>query len=543
MENFDAIKILINGVDVSADVMQDPAPRVDGIGLTGPSFLDRVGGIGKFTFALDNSASNSYATLGAYTPPSATTDVMPGSVVQLYFEYDGIRRYKFYGTIDTDGIKVVPGKYGSRKVFVSCSNWFARAAKHTIELLGYQTNQTFDTAMRYVLANMHIQPQNTVFNTGQETFPTVFDISRTSTTVIGELNKLVFSEWGRAYIKGDGTAGETLYLEDNAWYTRRDADGSGDVDSGSSIPVKSSDVTSFILMTSGDQILKTDNGFIKMNETQRAAFTESDNEGMDWAYGLSVFNRVTFKTYPRTVDAAATTVLWSLAPDEYITLEAGQQISDIRGTFRDPNGGFAKVNGIEMVTPVSGTDYAMFANSDGTGTNYTSSLSIIADYTSTAEVRYTLTNNAAVTAYVTLLQARGKGIYVYDTNDKIYNNRDSQLLYDVLPVEIDMPYLNSITDLVSFGYDSTIWTGFLNRVAEPVPVVSNYTMTVNKSSKQMMAFMCLEPRDFMIIDETVTNTATFASYDIPMIISGYSFELINGTTIKWKVNLKIRGIA
>lgn len=546
METFSENKIetLISGAwyDLSADVRTNPPPRVSGMGGMGFGITDRIGGAAVMTFTLDNSQANSAATLGYYTPGGTSSGgkLTPGNPVRWSFTYDGRKRFKFYGTIDTDGLSVTPGKYGTRDVSVRCSNWMAKAAKHKLDLLGYKTNKTFDQAARYILNNMYAQPQNTYFNTGQETFATVFDVTRTNTTSLGELNKLVFSEWGRAYIKGDDTNGETLVLEDNAWAGRVSV---ADRDNGSSIPVKQSAVTSkLLLMTGGaDNLLlmtgATDD--LLLNETQYASFAESDIEQMTWNYGDNVYNHVVFKTYPR--DIRTSQILWSLPDGEPIELTAGQEITDMRGTYTDPNGGFAKVNALD---DTMSTTYAAFQNSDGTGTDYTSSVSVTAVY-GTAEVKYIIKNNAAVTVYITQLEATGSGVFIYDTNDKAFDDAASQNIYDFLPVEIDMPYLNNVTDLTFFGDESTIWyPGLLSFVSYPQPTITNLTMTVNKTSKQMMAFMFLEPRDFMKVNETVTDRSGIGDYSAnAWTIQSYDFELINGNTIKWYVNLKYSGTA
>lgn len=542
-ETFTEIRIesLVSGAwyNLTPDVKQNPPPRVSGMGGMGFGITDRIGGAAVFTFTLDNSAANSAATLGYYTPQGTSTGnkIKPGYPVRVSFSYDGRKQYKFYGTVDVDGISVSTGKYQEREVSVRCSNWMAKAAKHKLDLLGYQTNKTFDQAARYVLNNMYAQPQQTYFNTGQQTFATVFDVTRTNTTSLGEINKLVFSEFGRAYIKGDDTNGETLVLEDGTWYSRTDV---GDRDNGSNIPTKQSLVTdNLLLMAATSNLLLMQGGNLLLNTTQRASFAESDIEDMTWNYGGNVYNHVVFKTYPR--DIRTSQVLWSLPSGEPITLTAGQQIADIRGTYTDPNGGFAKVNGLDNTMS---TAYAAFQNSDGTGTNYTSSVSVVARY-GTAEVSYTLTNNAAVTVYVTQLSATGSGVFIYDTNDKAYDNADSQNLYNFYPLEIDMPYLGNVTELSYLGTDTSIWvSGLLAFVSSTIPTISNLTMTVNKTSKQMLAFMYLEPRSFIKVSETVTAVSGVGSYTgSAWLIQSYDFEIINGTTVKWYLNLRYAGTA
>lgn len=523
--------------NLTPDVKTNPPPRVSGMGGLGFGITDRIGGVGVFSFTLDNSQGNSAATLGYYTPGGefGGGKIVPRSYVRVYFEYDGWRRYKYFGRVDQDGLAVSSGKYRERTVSVRCSNWMADAARHKVYLMGYQVNQTFDSAFRSVLMNMPVQPQNILFYGGQQVFPTVFDISRTNTTALGELNKLVFSEWGRAYIKGGFESGETLVLEDYRWYGRKTEDGTLEHDNGTLIPKKQSDVTSNITFAAGGNITFAAGGNITFSEKQRAAFTETDVEEMQWIYGQNVYDRVTFKTYPRDIQTGQT--LWSVPAGEPIMLEAGQQVTDLRCSYTDPSGGFAKVNGLN---DTMSTTHAAFENSDGTGTNYTSSVTVAARY-GTAEVEYTLTNNAGVRVYVTQLDATGSGVFIYDTNDKTYTYSNGSL---DSPVDIDLPYLANINGIVSTGYDDSIWTGMLNGVGISQGVVKGMTMTVNKTSKQMLAFLFLEPRDFMIISDTMTKGPGGGDpYSRGWHIQSYDFEIINGKTVRWYVDLKPSGVA
>lgn len=127
------------------------------------------------------------------------------------------------------------------------------------------------------------------------------------------------------------------------------------------------------------------------------------------AFGKHYYNHIKTRAYPRRVDSAATTVLFTL--EKPIAVAAGAT-ETIKGSFRDPDQEAVSVAGIDMVTPVATTDYQLNAAEDGSGTDLTANLSVTATY-GVNGVEYELENTGATLGYVIHLQARGKGVYTY----------------------------------------------------------------------------------------------------------------------------------
>lgn len=545
MIEFTTIKFeaYINGawVDITPDVLHTPQPRVSGMGINGNSIMDRVGDNATLTFSLNNSATNSAGLLGYYSPDSANVrtgfSFPTGLPIHLYFEWNGIRRYKFFGLIEPGGYKVAAFTNRSRRVDVRCSNWMKLASDHQLDLLGYQLSKRFDQGIQLVINNMSRQPQAYLTRTGNETFTTLFDITRTDTKALGEIQKLTMSEFGRAYVTGDGQTGECFTLENRQYRTVEHVSANGD-----NIPVPAEDVTATIDFIAGGAIDFISGGTWKALEVQEASFTDSDFTDFVPSYGENMANRVTFRTFPRTVDAAATTVLWQT--DERIALAAGEERNDVRGTFRDPDNPDVEINGIQLVTPVATTDYTATENEDGTGTDYTSSLTLVADISGTAEVKYTkLLNNAGVTVYVHI-QQRGKAVRIYAPNEQIYNfgTSDWQAKAGVLPLDIDLPYLNNIDGLYVEELGN-IWGTFLNGVAVPGPRVKSAALSANRTSKCMAAFMCLEPGMTMKISETVTQDTSGLYQNVAWFVNGYEFTIKAMKLVEWRFTLQPTGYA
>jgi len=553
MIKFDSIHIeaRINNawVDLSPDVLATPAPRVSGMGIMGTEPLDRVGGIGTFAFALNNSASNSALTLGYYTPghPSALFGWTTGLPMRLYFVYDGIYSFKFYGKIDPDGITVIPGVKGARRVDVKCSNWMREAANRTVDLIGYQQGQTADEGIGYVISNMPTAPLSTSFQTGTRTFPTIFDTTSKNTKSVSEINKLTISEFGLCYIRGThatnltDTGGEELVFEKR---THR----YGQRNTVSSIPLYSQDFSGYLLLETGDTLLLESGDKLLLESSEDALFTDSDLLDMRTTYGAHIYNRVKLTSYPRLVDTSSV-VLWTL--ENPIAIPAFGIVSGIRGGYRDPNGKSSSVSGIEMVAPVSGTDYVANSQEDGGGSNLTANLSVAVTY-GTAEAEYTLTNTGATAMYVITLQARGKGVYIYDSASVVYESEPSILLYGVNELNIDMPYLDDATELFTFSQNldrMLLEDGFLLLLEdsnylryddaegifgllvsdEPQYSITHATFSANRSTRDMLAFMTLDAGSFIKISEAMTNI----TYDTTYCISGYDLEILGGGSVRW----------
>ena len=548
METFSAItfEIYFNGAwtDVSADVRATPHPRINGIGIMGDGFADHVGEPGTCEFSLDNSSANSAATQGYYTPTSITspTKVVPGCPVRVSFTWDGYKRYKFYGTIDNDGVQVETGKYRGRSVKIKASNWFAIAVRTKLELMDYYTSLRPDQAIQNVLDKMTIKPDKITMSKSATTFSSVFDVTKTDTMAIGEINKLTLSSLDYAFMRGgELSGGEFVFL------SRADLASK----TFSVYPDKNSSFTDSILNETGgtDDILLETGDRLLLEHSLSPTWTQfiyPDNmQDLQIEYGTNMINRFRFNTAPRSEDAAAV-VLW--ASETPITILAGETLTNIRGNYTDPGAGNSPVGGKNMVTPVATTDYQMFANSDGTGTDRTADLVVTAKY-GTADVQYTLTNNNAATSYVTKLQARGIGIYTYDKQEKIFDSTTQQALYGVLEESVDMPYLDGTTTLfdntgkTDFGFFGAGGLGIA--WAYPDISINRVTFTVNSDYRLTAAFMFLEPTDQIQIYETMTantkNVNNSAIWSDTYAVMGYDIEILPGKIVKWSPTLKRTG--
>lgn len=515
-EYFTSIKfeMQLDGVtwtDVSADVL---APSVVNQGVLSSDPLQRVANSGTMTFMLNNSAANSAGLLGYYSPSHANCrsgfDV--GLPVRITFEYDGRAKQKFVGRIPANGIAVYPGELGTRKVGVTVNDWMDLAAKYEIYLPEFTTNKTMDQVMALLVADMPVQPGATSYETGEYTFPAVFDLVQPKTRLMQEFTALAVSEMGYIYITHDWSNAEILKSEGKSHRF--------DQPLLTELIINTED-SGYLLAEDGSFLLAEDEGKIKLDELRSSWAVAETHMAMTTTYNNYFTNRVTAKVYPRQEDTS-NQILFAL--QKPLSLDAGETRDDYNVTFKDPTGGSAKITSRAMVDPVEDTDYTMNSLADGTGTDLTEDLTVTVVY-GTNGASYTLTNTGSTDGYITKLQARGKGIYTYDAIEYMSSDTVSEAVMGVYNKTLDLKYQDDanvaqeFADYIRYNYDG------VGTVPETV------TIAANLSDLHMWAFLQLEIGDGVYVSETVTGLADYC------IINGYSFTVLDNGHVLFTWNL------
>jgi len=479
-------------------------------GIKQSSVVKRIADVGTLSFSLNNGENNSVATLGYYTPghDDSLSGWDVGLRVRLYYVHDSVIRYKFYGRIKQDGIKIDAGTSGNRRVYVTVEDYIASLRDTKLSLLEYQTNKTADEVVPLILAGLPEPPLETDYSVGSVTFPTVFDTVQSETTAIGELQKIIMSEWTHAYIKGDRTGGETFVLE-----SRDDRVGANDTEIG-----VSSAESGYELREDGGNCLLED-GYIGLrNEKENAEF---DNCFLSAkiGYGEGIINKVETNSYPRRVDDAATTVLAEL--QEPFKIEAKKSKEDFRLSYRDPDGVAKSVVGIDMVTPESGVDYIANSAKDGSGSDLTDQLEITHDYGVQA-VNYDLLENIGTSdLWVTTLQARGRGVYHDDSVTFLYKDQNSIDEHREKLKKLDFKYIADPTISESIG------VLVVEKNSTPKLRLETCTINANKNGSMLVSFLDLEPGTRATFKETLGNI------NEPYYIQGYKTQHLPNDIIMW----------
>jgi hypothetical protein len=466
--------------DVSADV-QAGANISAGIRSQGPAF--RVAPPGRFNFALNNSDSNANSTAGYWSPGhgSAVAGFEIGAKVRHSIAYDGTTSYVFVGTIKD--INVAPGQYLSQITNVVVGDFMHELAKRKISRIAVQLSQRADQLVDTIVDTCDVQPTRTNYATGPDTFTTaLYDVRDEKTTFINVLAKVMKSGLGYLFDRCDANGGGVLT------YQSRHTRASG----------ATSQVTLSGTMT-GLEITRADK---------------------------NIYNDVNVTIQPAKTDAAATTVLYT--SNNEISLAPGQTLF-INARYRDPNSeAGTRVAGTEIVDPVADTDYKMSSVS-GSGNDFNSSLGIKLTKGGNSSL-IQLTNNAAATGYVNLLQLRGKGIYFPDKETVQSFDQDSNDTHGNRQLFYTAPYQDS----VNVGQDFA--DHLKGTYKDPYNDVKSVSFNANRNATFMAAARDLGPGDMITLTETQTG---LSSEDFFINGVDYDFQGGNIINVRWILEPKV----
>jgi hypothetical protein len=478
----------IHGVwdDITPDVVGSQKIQY---GIMGNGHTDRVAGSGSLQFKMRNDAGCLGGMAGYYSPfvTGSKAGWEPGIPVRLRICYQGASFTKFYGRIRS--INPDSGTFGRQRVTVTVLDWMEYAASHPLYLPTIDNNKRIDEIVPILIADIPHPPLNTEYNLGNQSFVQIFDTVKGSTRVMAEMAKIALSELGYIYIKRDQDDGETLVVEGR--YTRN-ADSTL-----TPVPI-SDDFAGRVLQEDADYLLQENGARLILSELEDLDFVDSMTS-LSVNYGDNIANQVRIRVYPRETDSSPV-VLFSL--NSPITLSAGETKTGIRGTYRDPSGGTSRVAGKSMAVPVATTDYQMFSNFDGTGTDLTANLSVTANY-GAADVYYTLENTGGSAGYVTKLQARGLGIYIYDPVEYIVEDTDSINIHGVRTLDLDMKYEtdpSAVVDVASI---------ILNQDKDARAIASEVSFFANYDDQLMRGFLFLDIGDLIHIRESQTGIDSY----------------------------------
>lgn len=458
-------------VTLNADVRADQ-PITCQYGISGSTPADRVADTGVLAFALNNSARNSAATLGYYSPLKATKRAGYDFNVPVRWKltYGSDSRYKFLGKLSD--IVPNPGQYDDRLVPCRALDWMDEAATLDLPDLDVQIGKRGDELVATILDALDADDQPTArsLETSIETYAIALDAAATGQKpkVREVFNQIALSGLEYIYIKGDATTGGVL-MQENRHHRALNP----------TIEVTLLDTMierqGFVTPGSRDDIYSTVQVFVK----------------------------------PSRIDAAATTVLFSLQTASTL-VQPGDVLDTIFGPYRDPSNN-DQIGGTAQVAPVATTDYLMNSVADGSGVNLTANFTVTASTTGLG-VRFTIVNTGAVAGYITKLQLRGKGIYRYSAVVEVAVPN----AYGSRAFQIDMPFQNDL----NVGTDVAT---FLSQIlATPFAHISSVLFLANRTATLMGHAIVREPGDRIAVTETVTGL------DDQFTINSVLLELLPG---------------
>jgi hypothetical protein len=421
--------------DLSSDLSLTPTLTID-YGINGSGATDLVAGPGRMTFALRNDAANSAGLLGYYSPQHANcrSGFKLGIGIRFRYTLNGTVYYKFQGWLDS--IDPIAGQRGARKVACTALDWIDQAMRQRVTV-ATQVNKRTDEILTALVAAAAKQPTSTSFDVADSTFPFALDNSQSEDQpLLSELQRLALSEGGgHITVRGDTTGGGRLRFEKRtARIVPISIASFSDTMRDLSSPIERSEVINKVLVTVhprrvdalATSVLFSNQGAPQIDAGATVLLTGQYNDPSDRHVRVGGKDMVTpVATAISTSSVASPTVITTATPhglttgDDVVIYGHAGSTPSINGTVyvvtvTGPNTFTIPVN---VTVGGSGgsvvSDYRMNTLADGTGTDVTSSLAVTATYGANS-VDYSLVSSSGAAAFITKLQARGRGLRDYD---------------------------------------------------------------------------------------------------------------------------------
>jgi hypothetical protein len=403
----------------------------------------------------------SLGTLTPTTPASGTKTARLG-----YVKHNGRLR----------AANPTAGEFGSRFVSVVSYDDIRPLAETDAKEVALQINKTEIELMAALLDSLpaDAQPLNRdLDDTGVDTYPYAFDGLGAGRTALSVMKDIAVSAFALVYMKGDGTL--AMRTRDTRAV-------------GASAFSFSNDMTDLVTNASVD----------------------------------SLVNNVQCTIYPRTVDAAATTVVYSTTGTPLSV--AGGDTLTLVVEYRSPTDDKELIGATAVVDATATTDYLGNSNVSGTGDNLTSDLTVTTTkYASSAKLE--IANSGSATVYlvnasgVPFLQLRGKGIY--QSSAQTFTSLSVQD-YGDKTLAINLQYQSSPGNAQS--YANTVQAQFNEAAAAQI---DQLMFDGNSTDDLLQQALAREPSEII----SVTETATGAS-SVEMVIQSVGLDITAGPWIK-----------
>lgn len=367
-----------------------------------------------------------------------------------------------------------PGAYRTHLVQVTSYDRIRDLAETKVRAVAVAVNKSESELLTLMLDSLpsSAQPLRRDFATGADTYPYSFNELGTGTVALTVCKHIAVSSFGTIYMKGDGT----LVLQ--------------------SRDTRSTGASAF-----------------HFNNTMHGLTTAANVE--------ELVNNVRTVINPRTIDAAATTVIASTTGTP-LSVGAGDTLT-VYLQYRDPSDTQTLIGGTAVVNATATTDYLGNASADGTGADKTSALTITTTaYASTAKL--TIVNADAATVYLVdadgdaFLQLRGKGIY--QRSPQSFEATSDQPYGDKM-LTIDLKYQSDTGNAQSYAL--TVEEQYNDQASAQLESI---TFMANDSDDLLQQALQREPGDVISVTETTVGAA-----EISMTIQSVTLDVSAGPWI------------
>ena len=401
--------------DVTADLRAQSIVIETGIA----SGLDQhQAGVGTMSWVIDNGLK---VTQSRYTVGHA--NVRPGFrlgiPVRLRLGTDVGGEYSWPMRLATADPE--PGIYRGKRVLCQAVDWFESAARSNVTEAAVQVNETSDEVWAALVDEVDEIPVSVSRETGLSEFPFALD-SLQGATVLEAMARVMGSESGFGFERND-----TLVFHSRVHRQSQPA-----------------------------SVLTLDNTMNEMSvEVSRA----------------QLVNAIYATIHPRVSGSNDTDTLWELQKRDLLL---DGETRTYEGQYRDPDLHTSKVGGTDFQDLVSGTDYSLRLNEDGTGTDLTAALSVSVRQGGSG-ASFLVVNTGTVPGYLYLRQ-RGRILRTDESTTIV--SRDDESIRRHGPRTLDRTYaFLSDASIVRALSDQT-----LVRFREGVSVPSSISLKASKDS-------------------------------------------------------------
>lgn len=450
--------------DTGEDVTQYVKRAEWQLGFVPP--MEAIARDGTLTLTLNN-ASGKFSPEGG----SALSGFKRGRVIKIESVYSAVTRRMM--TAWMKGARPSPFVWGNRETLVDTEGYFSRAQRTEV-FVPVQQSVTGDVVVDAILSNSLLYPPGfsgrwllgvTGFSElGQNTL-----IGATSDYLDADVGKTVFN-----YIGDEWRDGASIY---------------------SALREVAGREYGYVFLNRNGVLEFWNRHHLLLETTVQATFTNT-MIGIDYVYGETVINRVFVKAAPRIASGSAVT-LGQL--DKAVKVEAGSA-KEISFRYTDTSYG-AKVAGKNAIAPVQTTDFLANSAEDGSGTNYTTSVTTAITDEAANRVTVRFTNTAGVDVWIQVgAKVRGTKITSYPVVDVMRSDSDSisEFGYN----DYTYPFtMDSVADA------EAIASYLLNRFKQPFGVVKSMTLSPRRNDGLMTQCLARTIGDRITIVEAQTGVS------------------------------------
>jgi len=366
-----------------------------------------------FSKPYDVIARDSTATItlrnntNKFSPEHASSiGLTRGQKVRIQSAYASTTRTHYIGWIAD--IQPDAGAKGDRQCVIRCESFFARARAVEV-FVPVQESKTADQALDAIFSNSGVYPPGvpvTAFIVGVLAYLGTGRLSAASEFLSAETGKTTFDyiadRWGDG-VSILGAIRDTVGREYGRFYVNRE----------------------------GVCVFTNRHHFLS-DTTSDATITPFHE--LQYLYGDEVVNEMTIKAATRKVGASPESLSRLDRATKIPALATGSNTKDITFRFADLTGGGAKIGGKSLIAPVASTDFAATANEDGTGGDYSASVTTAIKKGAGNSAVVTFTNTASVDVWIQSgAVIRGTAIRDYGVVSTTRRNDTSIAAYGYLP--------------------------------------------------------------------------------------------------------------